>query len=71
MGGCSVRPLPELTGDAVAGQVLFTNECAKCHRAAPLKGNESRIVNNLGRAMDNLTLTDQQIADLDAFLALP
>jgi hypothetical protein len=34
-----------------------------------LKGNESRNVNNLRVAMDDLTLADQDIVDLDAFLA--
>jgi mono/diheme cytochrome c family protein len=69
IGGCPIRPSTVLTGDAVAGQTLFADKCASCHLAASLKGNESRIVNNLGSGMDNIVLTDQQIADLDAFLA--
>lgn len=69
MGGCPIRPPANLAGDAAAGQTLFADKCQKCHLAASLKGNESRIVNNLGAAMDNIMLTDQEIADLDAFLA--
>ncbi len=61
-----------VTGDAAAGETLFDDECSACHTAAGLAPSASAIVNDLGTlnaAMSGLTLTDQQIADLQAYLA--
>lgn len=61
-----------ITGDAAAGQTLFNAECVSCHTAAALAPVAGNIVNDLGTinpAMSGITLTDQQIADLQAFLA--
>jgi mono/diheme cytochrome c family protein len=64
----------------MAGQTLYDSECDSCHRAGShdtngpfgdLAGTGSALVNDLGtidRRMDGLILTDQEIADLAAFL---
>lgn len=59
-------------GDPAAGQTTFAALCSTCHAANSLRGRESLIVNNMGTvssAMAGITLTDQQIADLQAFIA--
>lgn len=69
LSGCTT---PVTTGgDASAGQSKFAASCATCHSAASLKGASSRVVNNLGSltpAMTGITLTDQEVADIKAFL---
>ncbi len=70
-GGCPTTP-GGTTGDAAAGQTLFSQECSGCHTAAALAPARSRITNDLGTinaAMNGITLTDQQVADLQAYLA--
>jgi mono/diheme cytochrome c family protein len=70
IGGCS--PATGLTGDPVAGQTTFTAKCSGCHTAPSLAGNENRIVRNMGTvsvAMAGVTLTDQEVADLKAYIA--
>lgn len=71
-----------LTGDATNGQELYTSRCAVCHSlgtfdtsALPntpdLLGEADEIVNDLGtidEAMEGITLTDQEVADLKAFI---
>jgi cytochrome c2 len=64
----------------VSGRELYDSVCAGCHRAgshdtsgfAPdLAGKGSRVVNNLGSidaAMSSITLTNQEVADVAAFL---
>jgi mono/diheme cytochrome c family protein len=68
--GCP--PTTPITGNVTNGQTLFNQECASCHTAAFLKSVSNNIISNLGSlnaAMNGLTLTSQQIADLQAFLA--
>jgi hypothetical protein len=69
--GCP--PTVPLTGDALAGQTLYNQMCASCHPfPSLLKPSADNIVNNLGTinpAMAGITLTNQQIAQLQAFLA--
>ena len=72
-----------LTGNAAAGQTKYTNSCGGCHAlgsfdtttaagANDLHGKSSSVVNNLGSinaAMTGITLTDQEVADLKAFIS--
>ncbi len=62
----------EAAGDAAAGQALFTQTCIGCHPSpAALKPAANQITNNMGSinpAMNGITLTDQQVADLQAYL---
>ena len=66
---------PPPVGDPAAGQALFAQRCASasCHpNPATLKSVANLIVNNLGTVnpvMTGITLTDQQVADLKAYLA--
>lgn len=69
------------TGDATAGQATYSNRCATCHSlgsfdsqgfAGDLANHSNQIVNNLSSingAMSGITLTDTEIADLQAFIA--
>lgn len=68
------------TGNAADGQAKYNESCAACHTlgtfdttggAGDLKSVPNRIVNNLGGlspAMTGITLNNQQIADLKAFI---
>jgi mono/diheme cytochrome c family protein len=70
-GGCAPQPAGE-TGDAAAGQTLFTQRCSSCHSAAELAPVRLLIISNLGTlnsAMSGITLTTDEIADIRAFLA--
>jgi len=65
------------------GKAIYDADCASCHKAgsydpigsdSDLAGDGSRLVNNLGSLssrMTGLVLTDQEIADLTAFLDDP
>jgi mono/diheme cytochrome c family protein len=67
--GC---PMQQLTGDPVAGEAKSNATCAGCHTAASLAGHENLIRRNMGLvspAMAGITLTDQEVADLKAFIA--
>lgn len=74
MGGCPTPasdPASGLTGDAAAGQTKFAQSCVQCHSASSLRGSTNRIVTNLGSvsgAMNGITLTAQQVADLRAYV---
>lgn len=69
------------TGNADDGQSKYTESCASCHSlgtfdttggAGDLKSVPNRIVNVLGgldSSMAGITLSNQQIADLKAFIA--
>ena len=61
-----------LAGNPVAGAALYTLQCLVCHpSAADLKPAASEITNDMGSinaAMSGITLTDQQVADLQAYL---
>lgn len=67
--GCP-QPTP-VQGDAAAGQTLFAQDCARCHSAASVAGGAALVTNNMGTlnaAMNGITLTDQQVANVKAFL---
>ena len=80
--GCptNTTPPPGVTGDAASGKTVYDNICAFCHSlgsydtqgfAGDLKGHETQVVNNMGSINTNMagiTLTDQQVADLKAFI---
>jgi PKD repeat protein len=69
-GSVTVHVLP--VGSAAEGQTLFNQQCIGCHPSAvALKPNADQITNNMGSinpAMNAITLTDQQVADLQAYL---
>jgi mono/diheme cytochrome c family protein len=73
LGGCPTATPTGLTGDPTVGLTLFETECIGCHpTSAGL--NPNAVTNNLGTvnpAMIGITLTDQQVADVQAYLATP
>ncbi|HVP11435.1 MAG TPA: hypothetical protein VMV94_09650 [Phycisphaerae bacterium] len=75
LAACGTTTPTGLVGNATAGQTLYTStrSAAQCHpSAAALKPFAGLITNNMGTinpAMSGITLTNQQIADLRAFLA--
>ena len=60
-------------GSVSAGQALYAQSCTGCHPSpSALAPAASLITTNLGSlnpAMNSITLTDQQVADLQAYLA--
>jgi mono/diheme cytochrome c family protein len=72
LGGC---PSPSTTGGGDAndpGQAEFAQLCGRCHTPASVAPARGRITTNMGTvsgAMSGITLTAQQIADLQAYLA--
>jgi mono/diheme cytochrome c family protein len=72
LAGCPT-PTPTPTGDATAGAALFAARCIGCHNpASTVATARNAITNNMGTvnaAMDGVTLTDQEVADLQAYLA--
>jgi len=66
--GCT----PPGSGNVTAGETKFNASCATCHSAASLRGTASLVTNDLGTLapqMAGITLTDQEVADIQAFLA--
>lgn len=65
-------PQDSSTGNAAAGESKFNSSCAFCHSAASLRGAASRVVNDMGSlgipAMAGITLTDEEVANIRAFL---
>jgi hypothetical protein len=62
---------PTLVGDPAAGEAFYVLECQRCHTTVELKVFSNLIVNDLGTLdaqMEGLLLTDQEIANLQAFL---
>jgi mono/diheme cytochrome c family protein len=60
-------------GDPTAGRTVFNGFCAACH-APSAKVDPGLVVNDMGMvngAMNGLMLTDQQVADVKAFLSQP
>ncbi len=59
-------------GNVAAGLALFNQDCIGCHPSAvALKAGADLITNDLGSinpAMNSITLTDQQVLDLQAYL---
>ena len=59
-------------GDATAGGALFATRCAVCHPAAQVASDLEVVTNNMGTvnvAMTGITLTDQEVLDVKAYLA--
>jgi hypothetical protein len=73
--GCTGVSVPAsgAGGDSASGQTLYSQRCASCHpSASSLKSVSGLITNNLGSVssrMNGITLTDQQVLDLQAYLA--
>jgi hypothetical protein len=62
---------PTLLGDATAGAADFTALCEPCHTFGVIKPVSNLIVNDMGTIdaqMAGIFLTNQQIADLQAYL---
>jgi mono/diheme cytochrome c family protein len=63
--------------DAAAGKATFEGTCAECHEAADFEGESAQdlstkikgIVAGTQKHKQKLTLTDQQVADVAAFMA--
>jgi mono/diheme cytochrome c family protein len=71
VGGCPLTP-PAIVGDATAGETKFNSTCSGCHTATAIAPDRNLIRANMGTinsAMSGITLTNQEIADLKAFLA--
>ncbi len=60
------------TGNAANGQAIFSAKCVGCHPSpSALKSAAGRITNTMGTinaAMNGITLTDQEVLDLQAYL---
>ena len=62
--------------DAAAGKATFTDVCAECHETADFEGEDAKAVGDSIRKIvagqmkhkKALKLTDQQIADVAAFM---
>jgi mono/diheme cytochrome c family protein len=63
--------------DATAGKATFTSICAECHEAGDFEGEDPKalsqtiheIVAGTHKHKKKLTLNDQQISDVAAYLA--
>jgi hypothetical protein len=70
---------PSTSGDFAAGQAKFDAACSSCHAAGSydttgknIAGDGNKLRQNLGSlGMPGITLTNQEIADLKAFLNSP
>lgn len=70
--GFAEKPVPADNTAALAGQTKFNSICINCHIAAFLAPNADRITNDMGTVnsrMSGITLTDQEVSDLQAYLA--
>lgn len=75
LAGCTPQSSQVTTSDPAvqAGQTKFNQSCAGCHSASSLANSANRITNNLGTinpVMSGVTLTDDEVTNLKAFLAL-
>ncbi len=74
VAGCSPQAAaidPSNTA-ALAGQDVYNNSCASCHSVAFIQNHENSLVTNLGSLdsrMSSITLTEEQLTNLKAFLA--
>ncbi|HVP11434.1 MAG TPA: hypothetical protein VMV94_09645 [Phycisphaerae bacterium] len=71
-GICLFGTAPAVTGDPTVGAAIFDAVCSRCHSVQFIKPFADLLTNNMGDlnpAMKGITLTDQDIADLRAFLA--
>ena len=58
-------------GNVTAGETKFNASCATCHSAGALRGAASLVTNDLGTltpSMTGITLTDQEVTDVKAYL---
>ncbi|MCB9857420.1 MAG: cytochrome c [Phycisphaerales bacterium] len=70
--GTMTNVVPTDNAAALAGETTFANDCARCHSASSLKGSAGQIINDLGSldsAMNGITLTDEEVTNLKAYLA--
>ncbi len=70
---CTGCPQPQGMGSAANGETLFNAQCVGCHSAAAVKPGAGLISTTglglINAAMTGITLTNQQVLDLQAFLA--
>ena len=67
---CGVMTTP-IVGNAAAGATLFAAQCEPCHTFGTIKPVSNLITNDMGTIdpqMADIFLTNQQIADLQAYL---
>ncbi len=69
LAGC---PAPTTGGDAIAGQADFLEMCVSCHDPASVAAARGLVRENMGTinpAMNGITLTASEVADIQAYLA--
>ena len=73
LGGCPAESLPTgLTGAALAGENTFIGRCQSCHAVSDMRGASLAVVNNMGNVaneMRDITLTNDEVANIKAFIA--
>jgi mono/diheme cytochrome c family protein len=72
LAGCPTQTPAPTGGDPIAGQTVFEQLCVTCHDPASIAAARDRITNNMGTInaqMDGITLTNEQVTDLQAYLA--
>jgi mono/diheme cytochrome c family protein len=70
LAGCPAAE-PIVDDQVAAGQAKFNQSCATCHSAASLRGASRFVVNDMGTvtaAMTGVILTDEEVANIKAFL---
>jgi mono/diheme cytochrome c family protein len=72
LAGCNGTAGVTTDPAVAAGEATFNARCAACHTAASLAGRQSLITHDLGTlsaTMNGITLSDEEVAGLKAFLA--
>jgi putative membrane-bound dehydrogenase-like protein len=54
----SIDAITQLPGDAVAGKVIFANNCGTCHRVGELGNNIGPELTTIGKKFDRVSLLD-------------
>ncbi|MCA9254855.1 MAG: hypothetical protein KDA33_04425 [Phycisphaerales bacterium] len=72
--GCGTlsNPVPTDNAAALAGATVFANECARCHSARSVSGFAGQLPNDFGALdsrMNGITLSDEELSNLNAYLA--
>ncbi|HPF38168.1 MAG TPA: hypothetical protein P5081_00855 [Phycisphaerae bacterium] len=72
--GCGTMSIPVPTDNAaaLAGETVFADQCARCHSARSVSGFAGQLPNNLGALdsrMNGITLSDEELSNLNAYLA--
>ncbi|GMV96174.1 MAG: hypothetical protein AMXMBFR83_05420 [Phycisphaerae bacterium] len=73
LAGCNGTAGVTTDPAVAAGEATFNARCAACHSPASLTGRQDRVTNDLGTlsaTMNGITLTDDEVGDLKAFLAV-